>query len=258
MTEESTEALRAERDRLARALTDCTAQLEAITREFGQFTHSVSHDLRAPLRAMEGFSQILLEDYAAKLEGDGKRALEVMCAGAHKAAVLIEDLAALSRLCRKPFQPAPVNMGELAARKIAELRAAGTEAAFQVDALPEAWGDPELLAVAWEQLLRNAVKFTRRQPKPAIAITGRVEGRQAVYCVRDNGAGFDPKHADRLFAVFQRLHDEQEFEGRGLGLAMVQRAVHLHGGKVWAEGKVNEGAAFFFSLPLAETAAPRE
>ena len=243
---------------MARALSERTAQLEAVTREFEQFTHALSHDLRAPLRAVEGFTQILLEDYGGKLDGDGKRALELMSAGAHKASLLIGDLQTLARLCRKPFQPVAVKMMELAGDKVAALRAGGAKAVFQVDDLPEAWGDPELLGVVWDQLLGNAVKFTRRQAKPAIAITGRVERRRGVYCVRDNGAGFDPKRGDRLFGVFQRLHDEKEFEGRGIGLATVQRLIHLHGGEVWAEGKVNEGAAFFFSLPQPEAGRRRE
>jgi light-regulated signal transduction histidine kinase (bacteriophytochrome) len=258
MIEESTEALRGERDRLARALSERTAQLEAVTREFEQFTNSLSHDLRAPLRAVEGFAQILLEDYGGKFEGDGKRALEILATGAHKASLLIEDLLVLSRLCRRPFQPGVVKMGELAGRKIAEMRGMGAKAVFEMEALPDAWGDEELLGVVWEQLLRNGVKFTSRQTKPAIAVSGRVEGRQGVYCVRDNGAGFDPKRAERLFGVFQRLHGEEEFEGRGIGLATVQRLIHRHGGQVWGEGKVNEGAAFFFSLPLPEAAGKDE
>jgi light-regulated signal transduction histidine kinase (bacteriophytochrome) len=250
VTEESTAALRAERDRLARTLSDRTAQLEAVTREFDQFTHTVSHDLRAPLRAVEGFAQILLEDYGAKLDRDGKRALEILSEGAHKAALLIDDLGVLARLCRKAFEPVRVKMKKLAERKVAELRAAGATAAFQVDDLPDALGDPELLGVVWEQLLGNAVKFTRGQARPAITVTGCVERRQGIYCVRDNGAGFDAGRAERLFGVFQRLHDEKEFEGRGLGLATVQRLIHRHGGRVWAEGKVNQGAAFFFSLAI--------
>ena len=145
-------------------------------------------------------------------------------------------------------------MEELAQEKIAELREDAPTAVFAVGHLPEAWGDKDLLAVVWEQLLKNAVKFSRQRSRPAITITGRAEGRQTVYQVRDNGVGFDPARASRLFGLFQKLHEETEFEGRGVGLAMVRRLVHRHGGKTWAEGKVHKGAIFFFSLPLPEGA----
>jgi light-regulated signal transduction histidine kinase (bacteriophytochrome) len=250
MTEESIDALRAERERLAGALAERSAQLEAISAEFEQFTQTVSHDLRAPLRALEGFAQILLEDYGGKFDADGKRCVETLASSARKASALIDDLHGFSRLCRKPFHPEVVDMRRLAAEKTAELKAEGTTAKFRLDALPEAWGDPDLLDAILEQLLRNAVKFSARQARPSIEISGRSEKGSTIYAVRDNGAGFDPKYAGRLFGVFQRLHEDKEFEGRGIGLATVQRLVHRHGGKVWAEGKVNAGATFFFSLPV--------
>jgi light-regulated signal transduction histidine kinase (bacteriophytochrome) len=249
MTEESIEALRAERDRLASALADRSSQLEAISKEFDQFTQTVSHDLRAPLRALEGFAQILLEDYKDKFDADGKRCLETLASGARKASALIDDLHWFARLCRKPFHPAVVDIGRLAAQKAVELKVGGATANIHIDALPKAWGDPDLLGAILEQLLRNAVKFTKRQTSPSIEMSGRREKGSTIYAVRDNGAGFDPKYAGRLFGVFQKLHDDKEFEGRGIGLATVQRLVHRHGGKVWAEGKVNAGATFFFSLP---------
>jgi len=257
MLEDTIKALQDERDLLARDLRERTAQLEALTGELQQFTYAVSHDLRAPLRAMEGFARILLEDYPAKLDADGKRALEVILASARKSALLIEDLTTLSRVCGKPFAPACVKMEELAQEKIAKLREDAPTAVFAVGHLPETWGDKDLLAVVWEQLIRNSVKFSRQKNRPAITITGRTEGRQTVYQVRDNGVGFDPTRASRLFGLFQKLHEETEFEGRGVGLAMVRRLVHRHGGETWAEGKVNKGATFFFSLPLRESAAVR-
>jgi light-regulated signal transduction histidine kinase (bacteriophytochrome) len=250
MTEESIDALRAERDRLACALADRSAQLEAIAREFEQFTQTLCHDLRAPLRALEGFAQILVEDYGDKFDADGKRCVESLASGAHKASALIEDLHGFSRLCRKPFHPAVIDLQRLAEQKAGELKAEGTAAQFHVDALPEAWGDPDSLDAILEELLRNAVKFTRRQAHPSIEISGQSGNGRTVYSVRDNGIGFDPAHAGRLFGVFQRLHNEKDIEGRGIGLATVQRLVHRHGGTVWAEGKVNAGAAFFFSLPV--------
>jgi len=250
MTEESIDALRAERDRLVGALADRSAQLESISKEFEQFTQTVSHDLRAPLRALEGFAQILLEDYRDKFDAEGKRCVETLASSSHKASALLDDLHGFARLCRKPFHPAVINMRRLAAQKAGELKAEGTTAKFRIDSLPEAWGDPDLLDAILEQLLRNAVKFTGRQALPSIEMTGWCENGSTVYAVRDNGAGFDPKYAGRLFGVFQRLHDDKDFEGRGIGLATVQRLLHRHGGKVWAEGKVNAGATFFFSLPV--------
>ena len=250
MTEESIDAVRAERDSLARALADRSAQWEAVSKEFEMFSLTLSHDLRAPLRALEGFAQILLEDYGDKFDADGKKCVQTLASGAHQASALIEDLHGYSRLCRKPFHPDVIDMRQLASQKADELTAEGVAAKFRIDDLPAAWGDMDLLGAVLEQLLRNAVKFSRRQPRPSIEISGTIEDGRTVYSVRDNGIGFDPKYAGRLFGVFQRLHDDKEFEGRGIGLATVQRLVHRHGGKVWAEGKPNGGAAFYFSLPL--------
>ena len=250
MSEESNDAVRAERDRLARALADRSAQLEAVAKEFELFTQTLSHDLRAPLRAVEGFAQILTEDYGGKLAAEGKRCLETLVAGARNASALIQDLHGFARLCRKPFHPAVIDMRRLAGQKAGELKDEGAAAKFRIDALPAAWGDPDLLGAVLEELLRNAVKFSRRQARPAIEVGGAGENGRTVYWVRDNGVGFEPKYAGRLFGVFQRLHDDKEFAGRGIGLATVQRLVHRHGGQVWAEGKANAGAAFFFSLPM--------
>jgi len=250
MTEESIESLRAERDRLACALAARATQLEAVSKEFELFTQTLCHDLRAPLRAVEGFAQILLEDYGDKFDADGNRCVQTLVSGAHNASALIEDLHRFARLCRLPFQPADIDMRRLAGQKADELKAEGAAAKFRIDDLPAAWGDPDLLAAVLEELLRNAVKFSRRQAHPSVEVSGTSETGCTVYSVRDNGIGFDPKYAGRLFGVFQRLQDEKEFEGRGIGLASVQRLVHRHGGKVWAEGQPNAGAVFFFSLPM--------
>jgi light-regulated signal transduction histidine kinase (bacteriophytochrome) len=249
MTEESIDAVRAERDRLARALADRSAQLEAVSKEFEMFSQALAHDLRAPLRALEGFAQILVEDYGDKLDADGKRCVQTLASSARNASALIEALHGFSRLCRSPFQPAVVDMRRLAGRKADDLKAEGAAAKFLIDALPAAWGDAQLLDAVLEELLRNAVKFSRRHERPTIEVGGFSDDGHTVYSVRDNGVGFEPKYSGRLFGVFQRLHDDKEFEGRGVGLATVQRLVHRHGGKVWAEGKPNDGAAFFFSIP---------
>jgi light-regulated signal transduction histidine kinase (bacteriophytochrome) len=249
MRQESNDVPRDEREHLARALKECSNQLEAVTREFEQFTETLSHDLRAPLRATEGFSRILLEDYGDKFDGDAKQCLETVASSARKASALIEALNGFARLSRKPLRPALLNMRELAGQKAAEFKAGGAAASFKIEALPEAWGDPDLVDSILNNLIDNAVKFSRRQPQPSIKITGRAEDGTTVYCVRDNGIGFNPQYASRLFGVFQRLHEDGQFEGRGMGLATVQRLVHRHGGKVWAESKPGAGAAFFFSLP---------
>jgi two-component system sensor kinase len=254
MSEDSTASLQARCDQLARVLAERSTQLEAATREFEQFAYSVSHDLRAPLRAIEGFAQILSEDYGDVLDADGKRCVRILHSGAKKASLLLDDLVTLSRLSRSPFNPEIVNMNELAALMIRDLRDKAAKAEFSVGALPHAWGDSKWLGTALDHLLRNAVKFSRGCDKPVIEIGGETETRQTLYHVRDNGAGFDPKYADRLFGVFQRLHGEDEFEGRGIGLAIVQRVVRRHGGNAWAEGKVGQGATFFFSVPTRQAA----
>ena len=254
MSEDSTGSLQAERDHLARVLAERSAQLEAATREFEQFAYSVSHDLRAPLRAIEGFAQILTEDYSDALDDDGKRCIKILHSGARKASLLLEDLVTLSRLSRNPFKAEVVTMNELTAQTIRELGDDAIKAEIRVGALPDAWADPKWLGMALQQLLRNAVKFSRGRGKPVIEIGGKSEARQTVYHVRDNGAGFDPKYAERLFGVFQRLHGEEEFEGRGIGLAIVQRVIRRHGGNVWAEGEVGRGATFYFSLPTRQAA----
>jgi light-regulated signal transduction histidine kinase (bacteriophytochrome) len=249
MTNETIDALRAERDRLARALAERSAQLEAVSKEFELFSQTLAHDLRAPLRAVEGFAQILVEDYGDKLDDDGKKCVQTLVSGAHNASALIEDLHGFARLCRNPFHPSVIDMQALVTHKAGELTADGATANFHVGPLPEAWGDAVLLGAILDELLRNAVKFSRLQAQPSIEISGAQENGRTVYSVRDNGIGFDPKYATRLFGVFQRLQDDKQFEGRGIGLAKVQRLVHRHGGKVWADATAGAGAAFFFSLP---------
>jgi light-regulated signal transduction histidine kinase (bacteriophytochrome) len=239
-----------EREQLLRALRERTAQLEAANKEFEEFSHSVSHDLRAPLRAVEGFAQILVEDYAQQLDPEAKHCLEIIGASSRKASLLIEDLLVLSRLNRQELRRARINMEDLVKSTIKDFEPAASRVEFKIRELPEAWADPALLKQVLRQLLDNAIKFTRRQVQPCVEIGGRLEPEQTAYYVRDNGVGFDMKHVGRLFSVFQRLHSEQEFEGRGIGLAIVRRIIHRHGGEVGAEGKLGESASFFFSLPV--------
>jgi signal transduction histidine kinase len=227
-----------------------TAALEAANKELESFSYSVSHDLRSPLRAIDGFSRILLEDYAATLDAEGRRLLGVIRDNSRKMGELIDDLLEYSRLGRKTLAHTAIDMQRLVDEVLEELPAAGGSAPrLELGELPPAHGDRTLLKQAWTNLLANAVKFSSKREQPLIAVSGREDGAQCVYCVKDNGAGFDMRYHDKLFSVFQRLHGAQEFEGTGVGLAIVQRVIARHGGRVWAEGAVGAGAAFHFSLP---------
>lgn len=227
-----------------------TAQLEAANKELEAFSYSVSHDLRAPLRAIDGFSRILLEDHAEKVDEDGKRILEVVRANAQKMSQLIDDLLAFSRLGRKSIEPSPIDMTELAKSVFAELNPGDSGSLqLQLREIPPAHGDRALVRQVFVNLLSNATKYSRAKDAPLIEVGGGIDNGHNIYYVKDNGAGFDMKYANKLFGVFQRLHGPDEFEGTGVGLAIVQRIINRHGGKVWAEGQVNEGATFYFSLP---------
>jgi len=237
---------------LERRVHERTAQLEAVNQELEAFAYSVSHDLRAPLRAIEGFSGIIAEDYGAQLDAEGRRLLGVVRANAQRMSRLIDDLLSFARTGRSEMKRGPAAMGELARSAFAlvvEDAAARARIDFTVGELPDAEGDVALLQQVWFNLLSNAVKFSARRERPAITVSGACAGGEVEYCVRDNGAGFDAQHADKLFGVFQRLHPVDEFEGTGIGLALVQRIVARHGGRVWAHGAVGQGAAFSFALP---------
>ncbi len=228
-----------------------TAQLEAANKELEAFSYSVSHDLRAPLRAIDGFSQIVLEEYAPRLDAEGNRLLHVIRSSTQKMGDLITDLLDLSRTSRGEMKLARVDMKALANSTYHE--AASLEirqkVSLSVDSLPEAYCDPSLMRQVWRNLISNAVKFTMPKEVRKIEIGGRADHDMNIYFIRDSGVGFNPAYAHKLFGVFQRLHKTEEFEGTGVGLAIVQRIIHRHGGKVWAEGKVGEGATFWFSLP---------
>jgi light-regulated signal transduction histidine kinase (bacteriophytochrome) len=239
---------------LQRALEESAAQLEATRQELERFTYSVSHDLRAPLRAIEGFSKILLEDYADKIDEEGQRYLKILDSSSRKMTRLLDDLLRLSRLGRQEMKPSPVDMCELVESVWHELQPAGAarQIDFKVHPLPEGWGDLALLREIWTSLIGNAVKFTALKENAAIEISGQEESDRIVYCIKDNGVGFNMKSAGKLFGVFQRLHTEEEFNGSGMGLAIAQRLVRRHSGEIWAEAKKDEGAMFFFSLPRLE------
>jgi signal transduction histidine kinase len=244
------EAANKELENTNRDLEETNRELEATNRELEAFSYSVSHDLRAPLRSIEGFSQILLEDYSGRLDEEGKDYLGRVRAASRHMADLIDDLLDLSRVTRSTLRRQTVDLSALARTVAAEIRKSQPEreVEFAISDGLKANGDARLLKVALENLLGNAWKFTSKKPHVRIEFGTISRDGPPTYYVRDNGAGFDMAYADKLFGAFQRLHGPEEFEGTGIGLATVARIVHRHGGRVWAEGEVGKGATFFFTL----------
>jgi light-regulated signal transduction histidine kinase (bacteriophytochrome) len=233
---------------LERRVEERTRALEDANEELESFAYSVSHDLRAPLRHIDGFSRMLEQDHAESLDENGRRLLATLRKSSARMGRLLDDLLAFSRYGRAAMSPAGIDMTALA-RAVADELARGTPCTIVVDTLPPARADPALARQVWANLIGNAIKYSGKRADPRVEITGRVEDGRAVYSVKDNGAGFDPRYAGKLFKVFQRLHGEDEFPGTGAGLAIVQRIVARHGGRVGAEGRPGEGASFWFSLP---------
>ena len=240
------ERLKAHAGELEDKVRERTAALEAANRELDSFSYSVSHDLRAPLRAIDGYARMLDEDYASRLDAEAQRLIGVVRGNARKMGQLIDDLLAFSRLGRQAAASVPLDMARLAREAADEVRG---ERSVQCAALPSIQGDPALLKQVWTNLIGNALKYSGKKPDGRVEVGAREGSTEHVYWVRDNGAGFDMRYADKLFGVFQRLHRADEFEGTGVGLAIVQRIVARHGGRVWAEGRPGEGACFYFSLP---------
>jgi PAS domain S-box-containing protein len=230
-------------------------ELRQRTEELEGFTYSVSHDMRAPVRAIDGFTRILIEEYSARVDEEGRRLLQIVRANTEKMGQLIDGLLALSRLGREKVIFSEIDMGDLACTSFQEQKAVGAKERnikFKVAPLPVAHGDKRLITQVFQNLLSNAIKFTRNEKEPEIEV-GHVPGpTEDVYFVRDNGVGFDMEHAHKLFGTFQRLHGADEFEGSGIGLATVRRIIDRHGGRVWAEAKPQRGATFYFSLPSRE------
>ena len=230
-------------------------ELRQRTEDLEGFTYSVSHDMRAPIRAIDGFTRILIEEYANNLDDEGRRLLSIVRQNTEKMGELIDGLLALSRIGREKILFADIDMNQLAASAFEEQKAAGgkdRKIDFTAGSLPDAYGDKRLITQVFHNLLSNAIKFTRKVDRATIEVGGQHLGTENVYYVRDNGAGFDMDHAQKLFGTFQRLHGADEFEGSGIGLATVQRIITRHGGRVWAEAKPNSGATFYFSLPVRE------
>lgn len=227
-----------------------TAALEAANRELEAFTYSVSHDLRAPLRAIDGFTRAIEEEYAAQLPPQGQYYLRRVRQAVVEMNALIDDLLALSRVSRQAVRRERVEPAALVQEVLGALQKEmeGRRVEIAIGALSPCWGDPVLLRQVWWNLLSNALKFTRKRDPARIEVGAREEGTEVIYFVRDNGVGFDPRYTDRLFRVFERLHPADEYEGTGVGLAIVRRIVERHGGRVWAEGAVDRGATFYFAL----------
>jgi light-regulated signal transduction histidine kinase (bacteriophytochrome) len=236
--------------RLDRELRKAKEAAEAANRELESFSYSVAHDLRAPLRSLDGFSNMLIEDCRDRLSEDGHRYLKHIRDAVQQMRGLIEGLLELSRVARGAIGDERVDLSALVEHIAKRLRAAepGRQVEFAVQPGVFAFGDPHLLRAVLENLLGNAWKFTGKRERARIEFGQRHEGDETANFIRDNGAGFDMAHAAKLFGVFQRLHGAEEFQGTGIGLATVQRIVRRHGGRVWAEGAVGEGATFYFAL----------
>jgi two-component system sensor histidine kinase/response regulator len=248
----SVRELRLQNAQLVQSIQVRSAELEAANKQLDAFVHSVSHDLRAPLRGVTGIANILEEDFGDRLDDGGKRLVRAIGAGCGKMAQLIEDMLAFSRLGRQPLATRPVLMNELVDQALAELRPTHEGRAIQVSVgeLGTARADPALLKQVLLNLLGNAIKFTGRTEGASVLVGSLPNCAQSItYFVKDNGAGFDMRHAEKLFGVFERLHRQEEFEGTGVGLAIVQQIVQRHGGRVWAEAAVGRGATFYFTLP---------
>jgi light-regulated signal transduction histidine kinase (bacteriophytochrome) len=219
------------------------------TQDLEAFSYSVSHDLRAPLRAVNGYAQMLREDYGASFDEEGNRIIENIKSNATKMGQLIDDLLAFSRLGRKEIQKRDIDLNELLEAIVIDInKTSHHKAAIQFKSLHHVKADYGLLYQAMFNLVSNGVKYSSKKENPMVEISSKEEDGKIVISIKDNGAGFDMRYVDKLFGVFQRLHSQDEFDGTGVGLAIVQRVISKHNGKVWAEGKVNRGATFYISL----------
>jgi light-regulated signal transduction histidine kinase (bacteriophytochrome) len=240
------EEVQAQRERLEERVRERTEELES-------FTYSVSHDLRTPLRAIDGYTRILKEEHADQLDEEGRRLLDTVYESTQTMGTLIDDLLTLSRLGRREMHRVSIDVAALAQEAFDELTRAqpalAEDVTFTCEALPKALGDRSMIRQVLINLLSNALKFTQQEEAPHVEVGAEDRGDEIVYFVRDNGVGFSMEYADKLFGVFERLHDEDAFEGTGVGLALVERIVRRHDGTVWGKGTEGKGATIFFTLP---------
>jgi light-regulated signal transduction histidine kinase (bacteriophytochrome) len=241
---------------LERRVESRTRELQASLRELESFSYTISHDLRTPLRAIDGYVHILLEDHGPGLDAVARDRLEKVSGGARRMAQLIDGLLAFSRVPRAHFADEQVDMAALVNAALDELAPIRGRARIVVGRLPRAHGDAMLLRQVWTNLIANALKFSAQRNEPLVEIGADDAGDETVYHVRDNGVGFEQQYAGKLFGVFERLHGVQEFDGVGVGLAIVARIVHRHGGRTWAEGRLDAGATFRFALPARPGSTP--
>jgi len=243
-----------DRKRAEAALEERTRQLEDVNKEMESFSYSVSHDLRAPLRAIDGYTRMILRKHAEKFDADALQKFNVITDNTRMMGQLIEDLLAFSRLGTTPLSMAKIDPEGLMREVWEELKAANPERhlTLKIANLPPCMGDRGLIKQVFANLLGNAVKFTKTREEGLIEAGGEAKGSESLYYIRDNGVGFDMRYHDKMFGVFQRLHSADQFEGTGVGLALCQRIIHRHGGKIWAEGEVDKGATFYFTLPTQQ------
>jgi signal transduction histidine kinase len=238
---------------LEHKIAERTSELETVNKELESFSYSISHDLRAPLRSIIGFTSILEEDFADKLDGEAKRITSVIKSNTLKMGQLIDDLLSFSRMGRQEIKQSNFNTTEMVQQIIEELTANDKGIKWNISSLPDSNGDPNAIRQVWINLISNAIKYSRNNKEPNIEIGSFNDlslPNQQIFFIKDNGVGFDEKYKNKLFKVFQRLHAADQFEGTGVGLAIVEKVISKHGGKVWTEAEVNKGACFYFSLPL--------
>ncbi len=238
-------------DELEQKVIERTSQLQSVNKELESFSYSVSHDLRAPIRAINGYTRIIIEDYSEKLDDEGTKVLQAIINNSKKMGELIDDLLAFSKLGRKQVSFSEINMTDLVCSVQEELLFEGMKNTpkFKVSKLSPAMGDQSLIKQVWINLISNAIKYSGHKENTTIEITAHKTAASVIYKITDEGAGFDMAYYDKLFGVFQRLHSQEEFEGTGIGLAIVQKIINRHNGTVWAKSKINEGTSFYFSLP---------